>query len=72
MFHLVYYAKSFHFSSCLEGIPLKVFKKLGHCSWLSRMAGLWILSKVLICFRKCGSHDADAYSSIGRTKVTAL
>ena len=32
-------------------------------------ACLWILSKVLICFRQCGSHDADAYSSIGRTSV---
>ena len=32
-------------------------------------ACLWILVKVLICFRQCGSHDADAYSSIGRTRV---
>ena len=29
MFHLVYYARSFNFSSCLEGVPLEVFKKLG-------------------------------------------
>ena len=27
---------------------------------------LWILSKVLICFRQCGLHDADAYSSISK------
>ena len=36
MFHLVYNAKSFNFS-CLEGVPLEVFKKLGYCSWLSRI-----------------------------------
>ena len=64
------------FSSCLEGVPLEVLKKSGYCSWLSRIvcvqnmaACLWILSKVLICFRQCGSHNADAYSSIGRTRV---
>ena len=38
MFHFVYYAKSFDFSSCLEGVPLEVFKKLGYCSWFSRIA----------------------------------
>ena len=27
MFHLVYNAKSFNFSSCLKGVPLEVFKK---------------------------------------------
>ena len=76
MFHFVYYAKSFNFSSCLEGVPLEVFKKLRYCSWFSRIVVCaksgslsWILSKVLICFRQCGSHDADAYSSIGRTRV---
>ena len=28
MFHLVYYAKSVMFSSCLEGVPLEVLKQL--------------------------------------------
>ena len=37
MFRLVYYAKSFNFSSCLEGVLFEVFKKLGYCSWLSRI-----------------------------------
>ena len=37
MFHLVYYAKSFNCSSCLEGVPLEVFRKLGYCSWFSRI-----------------------------------
>ena len=37
MFHLVYNAKSFHFSSCLEGVPLEAFKKVDYCSWLSRI-----------------------------------
>ena len=37
MFHLVYYAKSLNFSPCLEGVPLEFFKKLGYCSWLSRI-----------------------------------
>ena len=38
MFHLVYNAKSFiNFSSCLKGVPLEVFEKLGYCSWLSRI-----------------------------------
>ena len=76
MFHLVYYAKSFNISSCLKGVPFEVFKNWDYCSWLSRIfcvqnlaACLWILSKVLIRFRQCGSHDADAYSSIGRTTV---
>ena len=36
MFHFVYYAKSFNLSSCLEGVPLEVIKKLGYCSWFSR------------------------------------
>ena len=31
MFHFVYYAKAFNCSSCLEGVPLEVFKKLGYC-----------------------------------------
>ena len=63
MFHFVYYANSFNFSSCLEGVPLEAFKKLGYCSWFSRIvffvqnlaACLWILSKVLIMF--LGSMD---------------
>ena len=37
MFHFVYYAKSFNLSSCLEGVPLEVFKKLGYSSWFSRI-----------------------------------
>ena len=37
MFHLVYNAKSFNFSSCLKGVPLEGFKKLSYCSWLSRI-----------------------------------
>ena len=47
---------SFNFSSCLEGVPLEFFKKLGYCSWLSRIVlctksycCLWILHKVLVC-----------------------
>ena len=44
MFHLVYYAKSFYCSSCLEGVPLEVFKKLGYCSWLSGILLLLIYS----------------------------
>ena len=36
MFLLVYYDKSC-FSSCLEGVPLEVFKKSCYCSWLSRI-----------------------------------
>ena len=26
-----------NFSSCLKGVPLEVFKKLGYCSWFSRI-----------------------------------
>ena len=37
MFHVVYNAKYFNFSSCLKGVPLEVCKKLGYCSWLSRI-----------------------------------
>ncbi len=35
MFHLEYYAKS-SISSCLECVPLKVFKKLYSRSWPAR------------------------------------
>ena len=51
MFHLVCYAKSFNCSSCLEGVPLEVFKKLGYCSWLSRIA---------LCI-KSGSLSLDSF-----------
>ena len=37
IFHLVYYAMSFNDYSCLEGVPLEVLKKLGYCSWFSRI-----------------------------------
>ena len=50
MFHLVYYAKSLHFSSCLKGVPLEVFKELGYCSWLSR---------IVLC-AKSGSLSLDS------------
>ena len=51
MFHFVYYAKSFNFSSCLKGVPLEVFKKLGYCSWLSR---------IVLC-AKSGSLSLDSF-----------
>jgi hypothetical protein len=51
MFHLVYYAKYFICSSCLEGVPLVVFKKLGYCSWLSRIG---------LC-TKSGSLSLDSF-----------
>ena len=53
MFHLVYYAKSFHFSSCLGGVPLEVFKKSCYCSWLSR----------IVLFTKSGSLSLDSFFS---------
>ena len=64
---------SFNFSTCLEGVPLEVFKKLGYCSWISRIV-LCTKSGSLSLdsfegFNMCGSHDADAYSSIDRTRV---
>ena len=49
MFHFVYYAKSLNFSSCLEGVPLEVFKKLG--SWFSR---------IVMC-TKSGSLSLDSF-----------
>ena len=51
MFHLVYNAKSFNFSSCLKGVPLEVFEKLGYCSWLSR---------IVLC-AKSGSLSLDSF-----------
>ena len=51
MFHLIYYVMSFHCSSCLEGVPLAVFKKLGYCSWLSR---------IVFC-TKSGSLSLDSF-----------
>ena len=51
MFHLVYNAKSFNVSSCLKGVPLEVFKKLGYCSWLSR---------IVLC-AKSGSLSLDSF-----------
>ena len=34
---ILYIMLSLNFSSCLEGVPLEVFKKLGYCSWFSRI-----------------------------------
>ena len=51
-----------NFSSCLEGVPLEwrleVFKKLGYCSWLSR----------IVCIKKIGSLSLDScgYRQIAR------
>ena len=76
MLHLVYYTKSLNCSSCLEGVPLEMCEKLGYCSWLSRIvvctqSGTESLDSFygFNMFRQCGSHDADAYSSSGRTRV---
>ena len=51
MFHFVYYAKSLNLSSCLEGVPLEIFKKLGYCSWFSR---------IVLC-TKSGSLSLDSF-----------
>ena len=51
MFHFVYYAKSLNVSSCLEGVPLEIFKKLGYCSWFSR---------IVLC-TKSGSLSLDSF-----------
>ena len=51
MFNLVYFAKSLNFSSCLGGVPLEVFMKLGYCSWLSR---------IVLC-TKSGSLSLDSF-----------
>ena len=55
MFHLVYYAKSFNVSSCLEGVPLEVFQKSCYYSRLSRIVVctkpgslFWVLCKIFI------------------------
>ena len=50
MFRLVYYAKSFIFSSCLEGVLFEIFNKLGYCSWFSR---------IVLC-AKSGSFSLDS------------
>ena len=51
MFHIVYYAKSMNFSSCLKGVPLEFFKKLSYCSRLSR---------IVLC-AKSGSLSLDSF-----------
>ena len=76
MFHFVYYAKSFNCPSCLEEVPLDDFKKLCYCSGLSRIVMCTKSGSLSLgsfygfnLYRQYGSHDADAYSSIGRTRV---
>ena len=71
MFHLVYYAKSFNVSICLEAgcstgghvnVP-PLPRSLEQMCIQNLAACLRVLSKVLTCFRQFGSHDADTYSS---------
>ena len=43
--------KSFNFYSCLDGVQLEVFKKLGYCTWFSR---------IVLC-TKSGSLSLDSF-----------
>ena len=58
---------SFIFYSCLEGIPLEVFKKSRYYYAHNSLKAVFFYGFNI--FRQCVSHDADAYLSIGRTKV---
>ena len=49
MFHLVYYVMSFHCSSCLEGVPLAVFKKLGYCVDPMMLTHIQVLGEQGLC-----------------------